>query len=56
MRRLIEESATHVVEVGPGVVLKGLLKKIAGRFPCAAFQAPDDLASLVKLFESEALS
>jgi [acyl-carrier-protein] S-malonyltransferase len=56
MRRLIEESATHVVEVGPGVVLKGLLKKIAGRFPCATFQAPDDLASLVKLFESEAVS
>jgi [acyl-carrier-protein] S-malonyltransferase len=53
MRRVIEEGATHFVEAGPGSVLKGLLKKIAGRFPCASFEGPDDLAGVRKLLSPE---
>jgi [acyl-carrier-protein] S-malonyltransferase len=46
MRRMIEEGATHFVEIGPGAVLRGLLRKIAGRFPSANVEGPDDLPAL----------
>lgn len=47
MRRLVEEGATAFVEVGPGKVLRGLLKKIDAKAPSANLEAPDDLPGVV---------
>ncbi len=49
MRRMIEDGAGAFVEVGPGKVLKGLLKKIAGKFPCATLESPEDLPGVMRL-------
>lgn len=46
IRTMITEGTTLFVEVGPGTVLRGLLRKIAGRFPSAGLQAPDELPAL----------
>ncbi len=54
MRRMIEDGVTQIIEVGPGTVLRGLLKKIAGRFPSANLDTPDDLAAVKKLLEAGA--
>jgi [acyl-carrier-protein] S-malonyltransferase len=46
MRRMIEDGVTAFVEVGPGKVLRGLLKKIDGKVASANIESPDDLPSV----------
>jgi len=49
VRRLASEGVTTYVEVGPGRVLGGLVKKIQKDARIAAFAAPEDLDSLLPL-------
>jgi len=46
VRRLASEGVTNYVEVGPGTVLSGLVKKIHKEAVVSNFAGPDDLASL----------
>ncbi|HXG19431.1 MAG TPA: ACP S-malonyltransferase [Methylomirabilota bacterium] len=46
MRRLQTLGCTAAVEVGPGKVLAGLLKRIAPDLPCASFGEPAGLADV----------
>jgi len=46
VRRLASEGVTNYVEVGPGTVLSGLVKKIHKEASVSNFAGPDDLASL----------
>jgi [acyl-carrier-protein] S-malonyltransferase len=46
VKRLASEGVTTYVEVGPGTVLSGLVKKIARDATVFNLQAPDDLAAL----------
>jgi [acyl-carrier-protein] S-malonyltransferase len=46
VRRLASEGVTNYVEVGPGTVLSGLVKKIHKEAVVSNFAAPDDLAPL----------
>ena len=46
VRRLASEGVTTYVEVGPGTVLAGLVKKIHRDASVASFAGPDDLAQL----------
>lgn len=46
VRRLASEGVTNYVEVGPGTVLSGLIKKIHKEAIVSNFAGPDDLASL----------
>ena len=46
VRRLASEGVTNYVEVGPGTVLSGLVKKIHREAVVSNFAGPDDLASL----------
>ena len=46
VRRLASEGVTNYVEVGPGTVLSGLIKKIHRDARVFNFAAPDDLAAL----------
>jgi [acyl-carrier-protein] S-malonyltransferase len=46
VRRLASEGVTHYVEVGPGTVLSGLVKKIHNDAIVSTFAGPEDLASL----------
>lgn len=46
VRRLASEGVTNYVEVGPGTVLSGLVKKIHREAVVANFAEPDDLASV----------
>ena len=46
VRRLASEGVTNYVEVGPGTVLSGLVKKIHKEAVVSNFAEPDDLASL----------
>lgn len=47
VRRMIEEGVGAFVEVGPGTVLRGLLRKIAGKFPSASLESPEDLPAVL---------
>ena len=49
VRRLASEGVTTYVEVGPGAVLSGLVKKIDRSAAVANFGHPDDLASIEAL-------
>jgi [acyl-carrier-protein] S-malonyltransferase len=49
VRRLASEGVTTYVEVGPGTVLSGLIKKIHRDASIASFGAPDDLAAVEAL-------
>jgi [acyl-carrier-protein] S-malonyltransferase len=49
VRRLASEGVTTYVEVGPGTVLSGLIKKIHRDASIANFGAPDDLAAVEAL-------
>lgn len=49
VRRLASEGVTTYVEVGPGTVLSGLVRKIHREATVASFGAPDDLAALEAL-------
>jgi [acyl-carrier-protein] S-malonyltransferase len=46
VRRLASEGATTYVEVGPGTVLSGLVKKIQKDARVFNFASPDDLAAI----------
>jgi [acyl-carrier-protein] S-malonyltransferase len=49
IRRLALEGVTTYVEVGPGNVLSGLVKKIQRDAAVASFGSPDDLGSVEKI-------
>lgn len=44
--RLASEGVTTYVEVGPGAVLSGLVRKIHREATCVSFGSPDDLAAV----------
>jgi [acyl-carrier-protein] S-malonyltransferase len=46
VRRLASEGVTHYVEVGPGTVLSGLVRKIHREAVVVSFGTPDDLAAV----------
>ncbi|MBM3808840.1 MAG: ACP S-malonyltransferase [Acidimicrobiia bacterium] len=46
VQRLASEGVTRYVEVGPGKVLSGLVKKIAGGATIQNVEGPDDLAAI----------
>ena len=46
VRRLASEGVTTYVEVGPGVVLSGLVKRIHREASVVSFGGPDDLAAV----------
>src|SRR4029077_17993361 len=46
VRRLASEGVTHYVEVGPGTVLSGLVRKILRDATVVSFGTPDDLAAV----------
>jgi [acyl-carrier-protein] S-malonyltransferase len=46
VRRLASEGVTTYVEVGPGTVLSGLIRKIHREARVANFGSPDDLAAI----------
>ena len=46
VRRLASEGVTTYVEVGPGTVLSGLVRKIEGGATAASFGEPDDLGAI----------
>jgi [acyl-carrier-protein] S-malonyltransferase len=47
VRRLASEGVTTYVEVGPGTVLGGLVKRIHSDARIASFGAPDDLDAVM---------
>jgi [acyl-carrier-protein] S-malonyltransferase len=49
MRRLASEGVTTYVEVGPGTVLTGLVRKIHGGVTAVSFGVPDDLGTVEAL-------
>jgi len=49
VRRLASEGVTTYVEVGPGTVSSGLIRKIHRDASIASFGAPDDLAAVEAL-------
>jgi [acyl-carrier-protein] S-malonyltransferase len=49
VRRLASEGVTTYVEVGPGTVLSGLVRKIHREARVASFGSPDDLAAVEEL-------
>jgi [acyl-carrier-protein] S-malonyltransferase len=51
VRRLASEGVTTYVEVGPGAVLTGLVRKIYREAVTATFGSPDDLASIESLVQ-----
>ena len=50
VRRLASEGVTTYVEVGPGTVLAGLVRKIDREARVASFGAPEQLAAVEALF------
>jgi len=48
--RLASEGVTHYVEVGPGTVLSGLIRKIHRDASVTSFSEPDDLAAVEAFF------
>jgi [acyl-carrier-protein] S-malonyltransferase len=51
VRRLASEGVTTYVEVGPGAVLSGLVRKIHREARVASFATPDDLAAVESLIQ-----
>jgi [acyl-carrier-protein] S-malonyltransferase len=49
VRRLASEGVTTYVEVGPGTVLSGLVRKIQRDATVRSFSSPDDLAAIESL-------
>ena len=49
VHRLASEGVTTYVEVGPGTVLSGLVRKIQRGASVVSFGAPDDLATVQRL-------
>jgi [acyl-carrier-protein] S-malonyltransferase len=54
VRRLASEGVTTYVEVGPGTVLSGLVKKIQRDATVRSFSSPDDLAAVESLITRHA--
>lgn len=52
IRRLASEGVTTYVEVGPGTVLTGLVRKIHRDATTASFGGPEDLAAIESLFSN----
>jgi [acyl-carrier-protein] S-malonyltransferase len=52
VQRLASEGVTHYVEVGPGKVLTGLVKKIAPGATLLTVEGPGDLPALEALFSA----
>ena len=52
VRRLASEGATAYVEVGPGTVLSGLVKRIDREATILNVEGPDDLAAVEALFKA----
>jgi [acyl-carrier-protein] S-malonyltransferase len=50
--RLASEGVTHYVEVGPGAVLSGLVRKIHREATVVSFGSPDDLAAVEALIHA----
>jgi len=55
VRRLASEGVTTYVEVGPGTVLSGLVRKIHREAAVASFGSPDDLAAVEALVARHSL-
>jgi [acyl-carrier-protein] S-malonyltransferase len=53
VRRLVTEGVTRFVELGPGAVLSGLIKKIDRTVTVASVEDPDGLAKLVDVVGAE---
>ena len=53
VRRLASEGVTTYVEVGPGTVLSGLVRKIRREATVVSFGGPDDLAAVDAFIDSE---
>jgi [acyl-carrier-protein] S-malonyltransferase len=51
VRRLASEGVTTYVEVGPGTILSGLVRKIHREARALSFGSPDDLAALAPLLQ-----
>jgi [acyl-carrier-protein] S-malonyltransferase len=51
IRRLIADGARTFVELGPGTVLAGLVKKIDRGMPVMSIEDPDGLASAISTFK-----
>jgi [acyl-carrier-protein] S-malonyltransferase len=49
VQRLASEGVTTYVEVGPGTVLSGLVRKIHREASVASFGSPEDLAAVEAL-------
>jgi [acyl-carrier-protein] S-malonyltransferase len=49
VRRLASEGVTTYVEVGPGAVLSGLIRKIDREATVVPFGSPDDLSAIEAL-------
>ena len=52
VRRLASEGVTTYVEVGPGTVLSGLVRKIHREATVVNFGSPDDLAAIEPLIHA----
>ena len=52
MRRLASEGVTAYVEVGPGSVLSGLIRKITRDATAASLGAPEDLDGVKALLSA----
>jgi [acyl-carrier-protein] S-malonyltransferase len=53
VRRLASEGVTAYVEVGPGTVLSGLIRKVAREATVLNLEAPDQLAAIEALMAGE---
>ena len=49
VQKMAEEGVTHVIEVGPGKVLQGLVKRIAPELTALAVTDADSLASTLEV-------
>ena len=52
VRRLASEGVTTYVEVGPGTVLSGMVRRIVSGAKVASFSAPEDLAAVESLLQA----
>ena len=54
VERLATEGVTHLVELGPGKVLAGLVRRIDRSLTCASAGDPDGVARAVEVLTAEA--
>ena len=55
VQRLVDLGVTHALEVGPGRVLTGLVRRTAPRLPCANLATREDLPAAVRFIRGEEL-